>query len=91
MRNVHGIYGGVTGIRRKRGRPVGSKNVPQAKRETDDSVVIEQPKKLPPLTADQITRAAAESLWPRGIPHDKLAALLRWNNQTYEFLTEVSQ
>jgi uncharacterized C2H2 Zn-finger protein len=41
------------------------------------------------LSADEITRAAAIALWPRGIPHDKFTALLRWHQQTAEFLAEV--
>ena len=45
--------------------------------------------KLAPLNAEQITRAAAEALWPKGIPHDKLPSLLRWNIQTHYFLAEV--
>lgn len=41
------------------------------------------------LSSDEITRAAALALWPRGIPHDKFSALLRWHQQTEAFLAEV--
>ena len=44
---------------------------------------------LPPLTAEQITRAAAEALFPDNVPHDMLPALLRWNIQTHYFLSEI--
>ena len=100
MRNVHNIYGGVSGQVRtskaRRGRPPGAKNVRSggptlATYGPEKMVKADKPEKLPPLTAEQITRAAAEALWPKGIPHDKLTLLLRWNNQTHDFLTEVSQ
>lgn len=42
------------------------------------------------LSAEEITRAAAIALWPRGIPHDKFSALLNWHKQTETFLAEVT-
>ena len=42
-----------------------------------------------PLTAEQITRTAAQMLWPEGIPHDKLDALMMWHQETVEFLSQV--
>lgn len=84
-RKVHGIFGGRTGVTRK----------PYKRRKKTMEMEV-APKSnghkatpLSPLTAEQITRAAAESLWDTGVPHDKLAALLRWNIQTHYFLSEV--
>ena len=83
LRHVHGIYGGVSG--RRRGRPPGAKN----KTKTVEVDSGHKEEKLPPLTAEQITQAAAVALWPAGIPHDKLTTLMRWNTQTHDFLAEV--
>ena len=61
----------------RRGRPPGVPNRPKA----------------PPmasLTADEVTSATAALLWPNGIPHDKLTALMQWHQQTEQFLSEVS-
>ena len=42
-----------------------------------------------PLTADQIVKAAAAMLWPTGIPHDQLDALMVWHRQTVAFLSQA--
>lgn len=105
LRNVHGKYSTPpydrhVGEKRKRGRPKGSKNKikPDYQQEYDrrQNVVQQERrevavyKNLPPLTAEQVVRAAAETLWPKGIPTEKLSALMRWSIQTNEFLTEVN-
>lgn len=90
LRHVHKVFGGVTGVRR--GRKPGSKNKPKPTSEVEIRTGNgHKADKLPQLTAEQITRAAAEALWPEGIPHDSLTALLRWNIQTHYFLAEVTQ
>lgn len=95
MRNVHNVFGGTSGIARKRGKNKSKpKPVPTAEIEKTPAPVIDnghKADKLPPLSAEQITRAAAEALWPEGIPHNSLTALLRWNIQTHYFLAEVTQ
>ena len=93
MRNVHNVFGGTSGVARKRGKNK-TKPKPLPTVEIDTTPVTDnghKADKLPPLTAEQITRAAAEALWPEGIPHDSLTALLRWNIQTHYFLAEVTQ
>ena len=42
-----------------------------------------------PLTADQIVKATATMLWPKGIPHDQLDALMVWHRQTVAFLSQA--
>ena len=82
-RKVHGIFGGRTGVTRapyNRKKQALEIAAPTNGHKAD---------KLPALTAEQITRAAAEALWPDGIPHDRLSSLLRWNIQTHYFLAEV--
>ena len=87
-RNVHGIFGGRTGITRA---PYKHKNHKTAEVAAVPKSNGHKNEPLPPLTAEQITRAAAEALWPDNIPHDKLPALLRWTIQTHFFLSEVQQ
>jgi hypothetical protein len=81
MRVVHNRF-----QRARRGRPPGSKNTME---------ITATPKPKPRitrsvLTADEITRAAALSLWPSSIPHDKVGALLEWHRHTAEFLESVT-
>jgi len=82
-RKVHGIY-----ARRSRGpgRPPGSKNMPA---KTPATVRTHVDRNTSPLTADQITTAAAISLFPAGVPTRKLQVLLRWHESTLTFLREV--
>jgi hypothetical protein len=78
MRVVHNQF-----QRASRGRPVGSKNRTLAIREPKPRITRSV------LTADEITRAAALSLWPNSIPHDKVGVLLEWHRHTAEFLESV--
>ena len=82
-RKVHGIFGGRTGITR----------APYNRKETLEIASVPKVNGAPlaPLSAEQVTRAAAEALWPDGVPHDMLTALMRWNIQTHYFLAEVQQ
>jgi len=83
-RKVHGIFGGRTGVTRA---PY------NRKKETLEIASVPKVNGAPlaPLTAEQVTRAAAEALWPDGVPHDMLTPLMRWNIQTHYFLAEVQQ
>jgi uncharacterized C2H2 Zn-finger protein len=80
-RKVHGVLG-------KRGRPIGSKNLPATR--TPRTVRTPVDRNPEPLTADQITTAAAIALFPGGVPTNKLPLLLRWHDGTHTFLREVS-
>lgn len=81
LRAKHGIF-----QRNGRGRPIGSKT------KVHTPVVHQQAKPRitrQPLRAEEITRAAALSLWPNAIPHDKMSLLLEWHRHTAEFLEAV--
>jgi hypothetical protein len=80
MRVVHNQYQ-RTG---RRGRPPGSKNRMEVATASPKPRITRSV-----LTAEEITRAAALSLWPSSIPHDKVGALLEWHRHTAEFLESV--
>jgi hypothetical protein len=81
MRVVHNQFQRAS----RRGRPPGSKN-----RTLEVATASPKPRiTRSVLTADEITRAAALSLWPNSIPHDKVGVLLEWHRHTAEFLESV--
>ena len=47
------------------------------------------PRRVQPITAEQIIEAAAEVIWPDGVPAKQLPVLLRWHHQTADFLDVV--
>ena len=76
------------------GRNVSAKDLARHRREVHGleakASKVKQVKVKPdPLTADQIVKAAAAMLWPKGIPHDQLDALMVWHRQTVAFLSQA--
>lgn len=86
-RKVHGVF---SGRRRGPGRPVGSKNRNLPAATPARTVRGQVDSNHSPLTADQITTAAAISLFPSGVPTRKLQSMLRWHEATLTFLREVA-
>ena len=93
MRNVHGIYGGVSG----KPRPGGTgKNHHSAKRGPDQpklgrpKKVLPGPVEMEPPTAEEVVRTVTEMIWPDQVPTFHMGALLVWYMQTADFLRAVN-